>query len=127
MRKIGSGLMDQCSFAFRVIDQDWNSDRTVRTIKEVSLDRGDGSVVNYGASLTTSVDARARAKGGEKSQSDQARTRATALRGRGHLSDNANFAYYQAQTWALGVHEHPEWKTRDVSRSQGRPRQQSGD
>jgi phage head maturation protease len=35
MRNIGSGLMDQCSFAFRVIDQDWNSDRTVRTIKEV--------------------------------------------------------------------------------------------
>ena len=106
MRKIGSGLMDQCSFAFRVIDQDWKSDRTVRTIKEVSLDRGDGSVVNYGASPSTSVDARARARGGEKSNlsSYQARTRVTALRERRHLSDNPNLAYYQAQAWAVGVH-----------------------
>jgi len=60
MRKIGSGLMDQASFAFRVVRQSWNDARTERTIKEVSLDRGDVSVVNYGASPTTSVDARSR-------------------------------------------------------------------
>ena len=60
MRKVGSGLMDQCSFAFRVIKQDWSDDRTQRTIREVSLDRGDVSVVNYGASPVTSVDARGR-------------------------------------------------------------------
>jgi HK97 family phage prohead protease len=59
MRKIGAGLMDQASFAFRVIRQSWNDGRTERTIQEVSLDRGDVSVVNFGASPTTSVDARA--------------------------------------------------------------------
>ena len=63
MRKVGSGLMDQCSFAFRVIKQDWSDDRSQRTIHEVSLDRGDVSVVNYGASPMTSVDARGRRRG----------------------------------------------------------------
>lgn len=63
MRKIGTCLLDQCSFAFRVIRQTWNSDRTQRSIHEVSLDRGDVSVVNYGASPTTSVTARAADRG----------------------------------------------------------------
>ena len=58
MRKIASGLMDQASFAFRVIQQSWSDDRSQRTIEEVSLDRGDVSVVNYGASPATTVDAR---------------------------------------------------------------------
>ena len=53
MRKIGAGLMDQASFAFRVIRQNWNDSHTQRTIQEVSLDRGDVSVVNFGASPTT--------------------------------------------------------------------------
>jgi HK97 family phage prohead protease len=123
MRKVGNGLMDQCSFAFRVVDQDWNSDRTVRTIKEVSLDRGDVSVVNYGASAATSVQARTALREGSAAAAAartrhlnilnnagrsgnlslyQARARATALRGRGHLSDNPNLAYDQAVAWALG-------------------------
>ena len=63
MRKIGAGLMDQASFAFRVIRQNWNDSHTERTIQEVSLDRGDVSVVNYGASPTTSIDARALGNG----------------------------------------------------------------
>lgn len=58
-RKVASGLMDQCSFAFRTVSQDWNDSRTLRTITAVNLDRGDVSIVNYGASPTTSVDARA--------------------------------------------------------------------
>jgi HK97 family phage prohead protease len=53
--KIGSGLLDQCSFAFRVVRQKWSDDYTDREIQEVSMDRGDVSVVGYGASPTTSV------------------------------------------------------------------------
>ena len=84
MRKIGTGLLDQCSFAFPVIRQSWNDSRTKRTITEVSLDRGDVSVVGYGASPTTSVDARAL----------------------GAQSTSGNLSLYQARARAaaLGVH-----------------------
>jgi HK97 family phage prohead protease len=57
-RKIEAGLMDQCSFAFRVTRQTWDSDYENRSIDEVSLDRGDVSVVNYGANPHTSVSLR---------------------------------------------------------------------
>jgi HK97 family phage prohead protease len=57
--KIRSGLMDQCSFAFRALRSEWDEDYTARDIKEVSIDRGDVSVCNYGASPTTSVSVRA--------------------------------------------------------------------
>jgi len=81
MRKIGAGLMDQASFAFRVIRQDWNDSRTKRTIEEVSLDRGDVSVVNFGASAATSVDARSRRSGSSHPLSlYQAKARALRLR-----------------------------------------------
>ena len=62
MFKVSAGLLDQCSFAFRVVPggQEWNDDYTLRTIREVDLDRGDVSVCNYGASPTTSVVARSR-------------------------------------------------------------------
>jgi HK97 family phage prohead protease len=56
--KVSSGLMDQCSFAFRCIDQDWNDDYDQRDIKEVSLDRGDVSIVNYGANPNTPITVR---------------------------------------------------------------------
>lgn len=56
--KVASGLMDQCSFAFRVVRQSWDEDYTQREITEVSLDRGDVSVVNYGANPITSVSIR---------------------------------------------------------------------
>jgi HK97 family phage prohead protease len=81
-RKISSGLMDQCSFAFTVTDQDWNDTRTLRTISGVNLDRGDVSIVNYGASPTTSVDARAlaRLRKGSNLSLYQARARARHLR-----------------------------------------------
>jgi uncharacterized protein len=58
MRKVGTGLMDQCSFSFKVVRQRWSADRSQRDIHEVSLDRADVSVVNQGASPTTSVQAR---------------------------------------------------------------------
>jgi hypothetical protein len=82
-RKVASGLMDQCSFAFRTVRQDWSDDRSLRTIREVNLDRGDVSIVNYGASPTTSVDARAiaRLRKGSNLSLYQARYRAAVLRG----------------------------------------------
>lgn len=65
--KVNSGLMDQCSFAFRVIRQKWTwlediedpDSKDQREILEVSLDRGDVSIVNYGANPATSVSVRA--------------------------------------------------------------------
>ena len=55
---IERGDVDQMSFAFRVIRQKYNTDRTVRTLTEVSLADGDVSVVTYPAYPTTSVEAR---------------------------------------------------------------------
>ncbi len=54
------GDVDQMSFAFRVIRQKWNEDRSVRTLTEVSLADGDVSVVTYPAYPTTTVEARER-------------------------------------------------------------------
>lgn len=60
-RKMKNGLIDQMSFAF-VVDgergQEWSDDYTQRTIKSVSIHRGDVSVVNQGASETTSASIR---------------------------------------------------------------------
>lgn len=55
---IQRGDVDQMSFAFRVIRQKWNIDRTERTLTEVSLADGDVSVVTYPAYPTTTVEAR---------------------------------------------------------------------
>lgn len=53
--KISSGLMDQCSFAFRIARKSWDDDAENLDIQEVNLHRGDVSVVNYGANPATSV------------------------------------------------------------------------
>lgn len=50
------GDADQMSFAFRVVQQDWNEDYTDRTIREVQL--FDVSVVTYPANPATSVSLR---------------------------------------------------------------------
>lgn len=55
---IQNKTVDQMSFAFRVIRQKWNGDRTERTLTEVSLADGDVSVVTYPAYPTTTVEAR---------------------------------------------------------------------
>lgn len=47
------GDLDEMSFGFRVIRQDWSPDWTQRDISEVSLHKGDVSVVNYGANPAT--------------------------------------------------------------------------
>lgn len=47
------GDLDEMSFAFRVLRQEWNADWDRRWITEVSLDKGDVSLVNYGANPHT--------------------------------------------------------------------------
>lgn len=47
------GDLDEMSFAFRVTRQEWNEDYTERWINEVNLNKGDVSIVNYGANPHT--------------------------------------------------------------------------
>lgn len=54
------GDMSEMSFAFRVTRQSWSDDQTERAITEVSLHKGDVSVVNYGANDATSTELSAR-------------------------------------------------------------------
>jgi HK97 family phage prohead protease len=56
--KMLRGDMDEMSFAFRVKAQEWNDDETERRITEVSLHKGDVSVVNFGANPATSAQLR---------------------------------------------------------------------
>jgi len=56
---IGDGNVDEMSFAFRTERQDWSPDYAQRDLLEVSINRGDVSVVNFGASASTSVAMRA--------------------------------------------------------------------
>lgn len=56
--KMDAGLLDEMSFAFRIERQEWNQDYTKRYITELSLHKGDVSVVNYGANDRTSVSLR---------------------------------------------------------------------
>lgn len=63
--KMERGDMDEMSFAFRVKAQEWKAadgfdddNQSYRTITEVSLHKGDVSVVNWGANPTTSVGVR---------------------------------------------------------------------
>lgn len=53
--KMRRGDLNEMSFAFRVLGQEWNSDQTERRITEISLEKGDVSVVNFGANDTTSA------------------------------------------------------------------------
>lgn len=55
---VARGDVDQMSFAFRVIRQNWSKDRSERTLTEVSLADGDVSIVTYPAYPATSVEAR---------------------------------------------------------------------
>jgi HK97 family phage prohead protease len=47
------GDLDEMSMAFRVIRQEWNDDYTRRWLNEISLHKGDVSLVNYAASPAT--------------------------------------------------------------------------
>lgn len=56
--KMKRGDMDEMSFAFRVISNLWEDDDEKRTLMEVSLHKGDVSVVNFGANPATSASIR---------------------------------------------------------------------
>jgi len=47
--------VDEMSFAFRVVRQQWSPDYDERALLELNLDRGDVSAVNYGANPHTSI------------------------------------------------------------------------
>jgi HK97 family phage prohead protease len=64
-RKMSSHLVDEMSFAFRCLDDEWNSDYTDRKVKAVSLHGGDVSVVTFGASPTTGSTTSIRSADGE--------------------------------------------------------------
>lgn len=53
--KMRRGDVNEMSFGFRVKDQKWNKDYSHRIITEVSLHKGDVSVVSYGMNPTTSA------------------------------------------------------------------------
>lgn len=53
---------DEMSFAFRVKAQTWSDNDTIRGLDEVSLHKGDVSIVNYGANPYTSVGLRSAVK-----------------------------------------------------------------
>ncbi len=65
---VDRGDLDEMSFAFRVVQQEWNGDWDRRWIKEVSLDKGDVSLVNYGANPTTGGTVSMRQKLTERAQ-----------------------------------------------------------
>ncbi|WAZ20174.1 HK97 family phage prohead protease [Streptomyces cinnabarinus] len=56
LTKMKRGDMDEMSFGFRVKRQEWNEDYTERRLLEVSLHKGDVSVVNFGANPATSAE-----------------------------------------------------------------------
>jgi HK97 family phage prohead protease len=56
--KMERGDIDEMSFAFRVKRQSWSADETERRLEEVSLHKGDVSVVNFGANPHTSASLR---------------------------------------------------------------------
>jgi hypothetical protein len=63
-RKMQRGDLDgQMSFGFRTTEQSWSEDRTKRRILQADIHRGDVSVVNFGASPTTSSSIRAAGTG----------------------------------------------------------------
>jgi HK97 family phage prohead protease len=53
--KMARGDMDEMSFAFRTKRDEWSQDDSQRRLMEVSLHKGDVSVVNFGANPATSA------------------------------------------------------------------------
>ena len=56
--KMRRGDLDEMSFAFRTVRQEWNEDENERRLLEVNIHKGDVSVVNFGANDATSVQLR---------------------------------------------------------------------
>lgn len=64
-RKMRRGDVTEMSFAFKAVEQDWNSTYDKRLIRQAQLHKGDVSVVAYGANDATSAHIRARGTLGE--------------------------------------------------------------
>lgn len=58
--KLRSGLIDEMSFAFTIEASQWSPDFTELHIDQVNIDRGDVSIVGFGANPNTSAEMRAR-------------------------------------------------------------------
>jgi HK97 family phage prohead protease len=56
---IDDEIVDEMSFAFRIEDHAWDDDYTQLTLKQLNINRGDVSAVNFGANPFTSIAARA--------------------------------------------------------------------
>jgi HK97 family phage prohead protease len=56
---VEDGSSTEMSFAFRILDGRWSPDYTEYRINEYDIDRGDTSVVTFGANPHTSIEARA--------------------------------------------------------------------
>jgi HK97 family phage prohead protease len=56
LRLLEVGLMTEMSFAFSITRGSWSPDYEEYRIHEVDIDRGDVSLVNYGANPATSID-----------------------------------------------------------------------
>jgi hypothetical protein len=56
--QVERGDLDEMSFAFRIVRAKWSPDYSELRIDEINIDRGDTSVVNFGANPTTSISAR---------------------------------------------------------------------
>lgn len=57
--KLRSGLVDEMSFAFRIVRGIWSPDYTEYRIEEVDIHRGDVAIVGFGASPHTDAGVRA--------------------------------------------------------------------
>jgi HK97 family phage prohead protease len=57
--KLRSGLIDEMSFAFRIVRGVWSPDYTEYRIDEVDIHRGDVAIVGYGANPFTDAGVRA--------------------------------------------------------------------
>lgn len=69
--KLRSGLIDEMSFAFRIVRGIWSPDYTEYRIEEVDIHRGDVAIVGYGANPFTDAGIRA----GSTSAQDALRAR----------------------------------------------------
>ena len=65
LHAIDDQIVTEMSFAFQLLDGEWDEEFEHFTITRIDLDRGDVSAVNYGANPYTSIGARARSILGE--------------------------------------------------------------
>lgn len=57
--KLSAGLIDEMSFAFRIVRGEWSPDYSQYRISEYDIHRGDVAIVGYGANPATSAGLRA--------------------------------------------------------------------